>query len=371
MTVAGALWLMIELPFLAIIARALNLRLLFVFTVFVYHLAVSIIYYTYLAEHTDVDTYYYGADYWRGSVIPGTHFIIALVAVLKLIAEFSIFDLFLIFQSFGLVGILFIASLLDSLRIKVDKFQIPTATMLFLPGLHFWSVAIGKDSIILLAIGMIIWSVKNVSSRWIWLAAGLCLSFMVRPHVGLVYGLALGVALLFAINQQRITILAVLTLLFSAAPFAVPIVISVLELESIGVDELLLYVEKRQSYNLEGGSSIDIREMPLWLKLFTFLFRPLFYDSANLFGFVASLENSIVLLMVIYLLVSAKRALNLFVHDMLFRFCVFSTLSVWLMLALSTANIGIALRQKWMIIPFLFVIIQMLLVERHFKRRRA
>ena len=109
----------------------------------------------------------------------------------------------------------------------------------------------------------------------------------------------------------------------------------------------------RQSYNLEGGSGIDISAYSLPVQLFLYMFFPLFTPPFTALSFVASIENTIFLLVSIYLLfllLTRKRAtsLTLFLSS-------YSVVSL-ICLAVTTSNTGIALRQKWMFLPALLVL---------------
>ncbi len=97
--------------------------------------------------------------------------------------------------------------------------------------------------------------------------------------------------------------------------------------------------------------------MILPMKIFTYLFRPLIFEVNSIFSLAAAIDNLIIL----YLMISGgkiliKKNINVVGENRLFMW-VYSIL-VLLILASTTANLGIALRQKWMFMPmliFLFI----------------
>ncbi len=125
----------------------------------------------------------------------------------------------------------------------------------------------------------------------------------------------------------------------------------------IDVESLTEYIDKRQSYNTEGGGGVDIASMSLPMQLFTYLFRPVIFEARSVFALAASLDNLILLGLFVFggvaLLRGRKTGLG---ENRTFMWAY--ALGSWLILAMTTANLGIALRQKWMFAPmliFLFI----------------
>ena len=59
------------------------------------------------------------------------------------------------------------------------------------------------------------------------------------------------------------------------------------------------YIDKRQNYNLSGGSSLDIALMSYPMQVFTYIFRPLPFEAHSAVAFVTSIENTILLFLFI------------------------------------------------------------------------
>jgi hypothetical protein len=122
-----------------------------------------------------------------------------------------------------------------------------------------------------------------------------------------------------------------------------------------GASDIESYVENRQSSNMMGGGAVDIASMSLPMQLFTYLFRPLPFEANSIPALAASIDN-VVLLALIFVggasMVKhrrrSKRGNRMFMW-------VFS-ISTWLVLAMTTANLGISVRQKWMFAPMLILL---------------
>jgi hypothetical protein len=116
-----------------------------------------------------------------------------------------------------------------------------------------------------------------------------------------------------------------------------------------------------RAYELsKAGSGIDISNYPLPLKLFTFWFRPLFVDAPGAMGLVVSFEN------MIYLTLTAKLFQKGFIKFLrkgsaLLKTSAVTFIATSFALSNTMSNMGIIIRQKSMIMYFLFFVILMFL----------
>lgn len=123
---------------------------------------------------------------------------------------------------------------------------------------------------------------------------------------------------------------------------------------TLSIDSLDEYIDRRQSYNMDGGSSIDISSMNMVMKVFSYLFRPLPFEAHSVLALFSSLENLALMMFILYsfkYFITSKDKLRgqyvLFIYSVV---CL-------LVLSLTTANLGIAVRQKWMFMPCIIVIL--------------
>ena len=172
--------------------------------------------------------------------------------------------------------------------------------VLFLPGLSFWTSAIGKDGLMMVGISSFMFSLNHMSKRKKWFVFGVCLTFMVRPHVSAILLIALGLGLL--VHSQFIRSKFILFLCLVAgigAPILIKFVLSTVKVQMSSLSELANIVQilssiiERQGQYYRAGSYVPIQEYPLLLKWFTFLYRPLFIDAKNAMMLASSCENVI------------------------------------------------------------------------------
>ena len=275
---------------------------------------------------------------------------------------------FLVFQIFGFIGLLaFDASLREVTKYKSRQIRRLATLIVFLPSISFWSAAIGKDSLSFMAMGLALWAAMKLKRRVLLMVIAVLVMLFVRPHIAGMMVIGLAGSIVF---QRRTPILQ--RLFFGAAAIAATAVLVPLGLNYAGVGEnasssdVMSYIEGREGQNLQGGSSVDIANMSFPMKLFTYLFRPMPFEANSIFALLASVDNIILLFLFIAgIRATLKKKLpaQFAEHNRMFLW-IYCFL-VWIILALTTANLGIAMRQKWMFAPMLiFLLISLIGKER-------
>lgn len=322
-----------------------------------------------LADPADALNYYNQASYPSPFGISSS-FIIFLTRQLRELFGASYLDAFLLFQLPGLIGIILLHQ--AATRLAQDEFGVRVgvlALLLFMPGLHFWTTAIGKDGLAILAYGMIALSLSRERFHWGLLGAGVLLYFLIRPHVGFVVMLAMMLAFLPVFGRSRgaATLIGMVCLVMVA--LLMPFVIQLIGLEAQGLSQIGSFVETRQGYNQSGGSSIDLGAQAPPVRVFTFLFRPLFFDTSGALGLLVSVENLFLLGIVGFLIWHLGRVMALMRLSEVLRFHAFFALIMTVVLSQILGNLGLAVRQKMMVIPAIFLIFTALIALRN--RQRA
>ena len=118
---------------------------------------------------------------------------------------------------------------------------------------------------------------------------------------------------------------------------------------------ILNFIDQRQSYFYIGRTGYEVSQLNLFQMLFYYIFMPFGFDlNKNIFYFYSGLENIMLLL---YFIISLRifsykslRLLNLNTFLILFILFFLTLVSV------VNTNLGLAMRQKWMILPFIFYI---------------
>jgi hypothetical protein len=190
------------------------------------------------------------------------------------------------------------------------------------------------------------------------MALAILLMLLVRPHMAslMVAGVALGV-----IFQRGVPFY--LKALFGGGALAAAAVMVPFALQYAGVGETISsealagYIETRQSYNMEGGGGVDISAMSPPMQLITYMFRPFIFEASSVFSFAASIDNLILIYLFVVGAIGALDAKKRMYLSNGLAFMVTYSFSAWLVLAVTTSNLGIAMRQKWMFAPMLIFLL--------------
>jgi hypothetical protein len=295
------------------------------------------------------------------SFAPGTDAINWFVATIRDALGASYLDLFMVFHLFGYLGIVIFFRLcqraVGELTAPPGRLATLPYVLAFLPGFHVWTSVMGKDEIVFLGIALFLWGLIHPTLRFLALAAGLAMCFVIRPHIAALLAVACGLAAIVS-SDVPLAGRALLAGGFGLGLIAVlPFLTRFVGLESLNSAAAVEMVDKYQSSNLDGGSSIDISQYSYPYQVFTYLFRPLFFDANGLLGLIVSCENLVLLAVCVWCAPSLWRALRAGTQTFFLRFnFIFWALSTPI-LATTTSNLGLALRQKIMVLPSLLLVL--------------
>src|SRR5690606_23220803 len=136
-----------------------------------------------------------------------------------------------------------------------------------------------------------------------------------------------------------------------------------LGMEDFSLESIALLSESQIYFLNQGkvGSAVDLASYPFPFRVFTYLYRPLFFDAHNIMAFVSSFENLFYLLFTFYLFrnfsLEAFRDAPVFIKTGLFLF-----IPVTFAFANSLSNMGITMRMKNMTLIYLVLFVFYLLV---------
>jgi hypothetical protein len=332
------------------------------------HIGASVAYYLYAQEFGgDVELYYYDklGIYGNASGL-STVFVINFVQTLKSYFGGSFLDYFLLFQAMGFWGILFVMRSFDDIHEELGQPMFKYVyLLLFLPGLHFWTSAIGKDAPLFLGVAMCVWAAFRIQSRYLIFAAGIVVCLLFRPHIALIALVALALTVLFARNTTllvRVALLAVV--LVGVGTVAGLVQNSFLGLNLSNTDSVTEFIELKSSVSEESGGDMSIIGASFPVKLFSLLFRPFFVDANGLLGYIASLENVVLLVAIGSLIWRFGTTLAVARAAMFARFSAFFFVMLTILLAMVNYNVGLGLRQKMMMMPALLVFLAAMLAVR-------
>jgi hypothetical protein len=241
----------------------------------------------------------------------------------------------------------------------------------FLPSLLYWPSSPGKDSIMLLALGIATWAITGMfKGKWFsmlpLLAGSLALMAAIRPHVAALLVGAVGMALLLS-RAPKIRGGTALRL-FLLVVVGVGIAFAAVRLSasyglSLDTDSLNEFADSVTDRTSTGGSQVagrpvtglsDIPQATLRV-----LFRPLITDGGNFQILLSAVEGTLMLGIFIIGIPRALANLRVLRANQYAAMSLFYTFGF--IVAFSTfLNLGILARQRVQELPYLLVLLVVL-----------
>ncbi len=336
-----------------------------IYYLFFYHYVFGIIYYLYaLFNATDSKGYYakilgdYRGPDWFSFYGTSTTFIEFVGYPFIRFIGFTYESMMVLFCFFGFVAFsLFLVFFRENIKTQFKIFRVDAVLfIMFLPNFHFWAASFGKGSIMFLGMALVFFSFRHLRSRLLYLLVGSLIVYHVRPHIMFVVLVAVVLGYLF--SGKRIPIVQKAFIVACAAVVLAFIYEDVLVMT--GLDEDLIgdtmSLTERAKDLQRATSGVDISNYNMVEKLFTFLFRPLFFDAPGMLGLFVSVEN------VIYLYLTSKLFRSgffrfLWTSDAMVKTSLIAFITVSIVLAQISGNLGLAIRQKSQVMILLMFVI--------------
>ncbi len=345
---------------------------------FFYHVFFCIVYYLYaLFNPSDSKLYYSrvqapGMD-WLDYFGTSTTFIDFISYPFINWLNFSYEMMMLLYGWFGFLGFMYAYLFFREnipIKIKVFKNFDFLLLILFLPNMHFWTASLGKGALIFLGLMMFAYGIKKPRNRLILLVLASFIIYFIRPHVFLF--VAVGTVLGYMSGREKISFrkkLLIYVIMLGGLYLVQDQILGMADLSNSDdfVTDFENFSENRSAELSKSGSGVDMNSYPLPLKLFTFWFRPLFFDAPGVLGLIVSVENLIYLLLFIKVI---KKGFIKFLRtspvSVKLSATVFLTSSIALVFVMS--NLGIMMRQKSMVMYFMFFVIYYFLAEKKYHK---
>jgi hypothetical protein len=299
---------------------------------------------TYFSTSAWFDTFGYDIAFIQFFTYPLIHYI-----------KLSYLGCFFVFSSFGLIGYYYLLKTILFLQKKYSLSALKKYYYFFLlPGAHFFTNAIGKDSIVFFSICIIVYGF--ICKKYRFLVLGMLIVSYIRIHilVALLVGLVLN--LLFTKGASLVQkIVGAITLSVALLVF-LPVLSSRLNIENISGESVNQYLDQTATLNQGEGSSIDMSGYPLPLKIVSYLFRPLFFDARSAMTLISSFENLAWIYLLWMIFQNFRINFNRRSFSSVFSLTLFPMFVTLIMLASVITNLGIAMRQKTMLLPFVFIL---------------
>jgi len=332
----------------------------YLWVLFALHFVLTIAYLIYtLNARSDSFSYYNktaSTEDWFSLFESGTKFVGFVAWPLINGLNLTYISVMIIFSFLGYIGIVlfYIIGIENSNSYNNNSGYGLIGYLFLLPNLHFWTSSLGKGSLMIFGIGLFTFGLSRFNKRVVYIITGASIIFMVRSHIllAIILGIAVGVFLtnigIKTFYKWLISILA-----FIAFYFLSGTVLNITDTDSLDITSSSMLIHRTNELS-HANSGVDLQSYNLFFKLFTFWFRPLFFDGLGVLGFLTSFENAFCLFMFFYIIASIIK--NWSNWNGLFRSYFFIFLLGSLILSQVSGNLGIAMRQKTQFMPFLFLL---------------
>ena len=279
----------------------------------------------------------------------GTSFIIFLNYMLVQWFHLSFLGCFLVFSFISYLGCLKLFEVIIDLT---DRNYNITYLLLLLIGTHFWTVSLGKDSLMFYSMCCLCYNIyfDKPKSHYI---LPLLLVGLIRLHVLIFVLVGGGVSYVFTNKKIKMqTKFIFVGLVLGALLVLIPFFLK--EIAVTNFSDIEGKLQNSMNANLEGGAGVDMKDSNLIVKWFSYMFRPFIFEARNPMFLVSALEN-LVWLYIFFIIIK-----GLFFDKIKTNYILWSYIGIILActlpLAYTLANFGISMRQKIMIFPFFLIL---------------
>ena len=279
----------------------------------------------------------------------GTSFILFLNYMLVQWFHLSFLGCSLVFSFISYLGCLKLFEVIIDLT---DRNYNISYLLLLLIGTHFWTVSLGKDSLMFYSMCCLCYNIyfDKPKSHYI---LPLLLIGLIRLHVLIFVLVGGGVSYVFTNKKIKMqTKFIFVGLVLGALLVLIPFFLK--EIAVTNFSDIEGKLQNSMNANLEGGAGVDMKDSNLIVKWFSYMFRPFIFEARNPMFLVSALEN-LVWLYIFFIIIK-----GLFFDKIKTNYILWSYIGIILActlpLAYTLANFGISMRQKIMIFPFFLIL---------------
>ncbi len=239
------------------------------------------------------------------------------------------------------------------------------ALMLFLmPSLIFWTADISKESLMMLALGMVAFGAAKFLARkrggFLLVAPGVFIGAYVRPNELLLIVVGFVVAMMLPTAGARKSLGGVrrlISLAFAGALVYLSLAVTVKYLHhGVNTGSLQTTNADNSITGSSGGVPYSSSFAYYPRDIYEVLFNPLPFNSHGFGERVAALENTVILVLILMSLRNLRMVVRAaFARPYVMLCLVYTTTFIYAFAALG--NLGLIERERTMMIPFLFVLL--------------
>lgn len=351
--------LIVSFSFLIFLAYREKKNIVESLLVFFFHYLIGIVYIiiSHLYEYTDsIGWYLNSGNFLKNNMILDHLFSNYLISnnylyilnFIFILSKISFFNTNLIFNFFSSIGLVFFYYSLIKYRIS-EKLNTKNVILLFFflsPSFMFWTSGISKDSLIFFFCSFMIYTLdRNGKKNYFIIILLIFFIYFIRPYIGIIFILSFifYLILFYLPRKYFFSLLFILGIIFL-----------------YNYNNLIYIFNKIISYRYMLLDSYDntylgiSKDMNFVFRSINFFISPFFFNTKNNFMLIIiSFENLFLLIFLISLFINFRFNLFLKKKNNIDWFILIYILLATFFLSQTTSNLGIAFRQKWMIIPFL------------------
>jgi hypothetical protein len=265
---------------------------------------------------------------------------------------------FLAFSFAAFVGL--VCTIVAYGRAHAGSMRQASLLLFFWPSLWFWPSSIGKEAVLLLAVGLVTLGYVGCEGRirWLPMTAGLSLALVIRPHLAGVLAVSTCVAewttggwTTRRFAQSIFTSILAVWLLVKA--------FGMLGLEQADYGSIESFVLHSSGQTFQGGSAFDRADsLPVAVPMafLNILFRPFIIEAHSSMALVSSLEMMVFWWVVIRNRRHIATRLRSWGDNRFVRFAVPFVLLYIVMIGITFQNFGIIARQRALVMPALLLV---------------
>ncbi len=326
--------------------------------IYFYHTIFMFIRYYYGETYSDDGPSYYlwaTTDIYNEMKLKSHFYLVFFIKILNEYLFLKYIHVCLVFNIIGSIGFLFIVSVLQNV-INRNYSNIERVMILFfilVPSLNFYTSAIGKDTIIITAASIFLYSILRINQRMILLIISILIIFIIRPYIGffiivssIIFYLFNLFKFSFIFNLISLTFLGLFIILL---PFTF---LSEYRINIFDINFILSFIENRQVIHQKASTYTDLSNMFFLFRPLNYIFRPFIFEIDSIFTAIVAIENLFLMFLFSYYIFKIK--VKKIIQNNVLLFILIFSLVLLIFLSNVTAVLGIAVRQKWLILIFLF-----------------
>ncbi len=317
-----------------------------------------------------------------GRQIPGTGSVRYLTGLVQVFTFDDFYSTLLVFTVFAFWGTWFFYRAF-TLAVP-DARHYRYAKLVFLwPSILFWTSSIGKEACMTFTIGLASLGLAMVIvRRWcgfVWVVLGVTTTVMIRPHMGMVFGVAVLSVLLMprgagGMNLQFGARIVALVVLLVGGSILAQTTAEFLNLENLGNESIETAFDRTEFMTDQGGSNFTAARVQTpadypWAVV-TVLFRPFPFEAHTVEAIATSAEGLFLLGLVA---VSGRSLLAVPGAVRKFSYVGFAAVFVLVFCFVFSVigNFGILARQRTQVLPLLFVLVSLAVGRSAGNKRRG